>query len=196
MNAVTAAAPASANGNSGHGSRDHAIVAWLHAEGPKTASEIAARFAIKQPQDAMVRLRANGLIETTGVKRLPAGATTGRPGAEYRALKRQPQASSTGARVDGATALSEAAGGLEGHTRDAAAASAAAEDAHELRRADERQDDADPAPATTAQEQLVLRYITALITTIERASILRTEPPPAHVFDRIERLLGIHDAAA
>lgn len=47
----------------------------------------------------------------------------------------------------------------------------------------------------TVHEHLVVRYIGALITTIDRASILRAEAPPEHVFDRIERLLEIRDGA-
>lgn len=43
----------------------------------------------------------------------------------------------------------------------------------------------------TVHEQLVVRYVSSLISTIDRASVLRAEAPPEHVFDRIERLLQI-----
>lgn len=60
----------------------------------------------------------------------------------------------------------------------------------------DRTDDTTPAGALTVHEQLVVRYITALINSIDRASILRDAPAPEHVYDGIERLLRIADGAA
>jgi hypothetical protein len=51
----------------------------------------------------------------------------------------------------------------------------------------------EPDEDATAFEWLTARYVTALIASIERASVLRAEAPPEHVFDRIERILGISE---
>jgi hypothetical protein len=51
----------------------------------------------------------------------------------------------------------------------------------------------EPDEDATAFEWLTARYVTALIASIERASVLRGEAPPEHVFDRIERILGISE---
>ena len=174
--------------------RDQVIVDWLRAEGPKTAREIATRFAIGQPQDAITRLRTRGLIEKTGVKRLAAGIKSGRPGAEYRATETQPRGCEPSAvRKDP----------VPGPKRELQVGSAARDTVAPPQESRPESEHAggpvgDPAPhePLTMREQLAVRYIAALVNSIDRASILRGDPPPMHVYDRIERLLAIQDTAA
>jgi hypothetical protein len=48
----------------------------------------------------------------------------------------------------------------------------------------------------TVHEELVVRYIGSLIDWVGRSAYVRDDGPPEHVFERIERLLGIQDGAA
>jgi hypothetical protein len=52
------------------------------------------------------------------------------------------------------------------------------------------------AAPITVHEQLVVRYVSALIGWVERSAHVRDQGPPDHVYDRIERLLQIQDGAA
>jgi hypothetical protein len=199
VNAPAAPAPASDAEERLVGAwRDQAVVEWLQAEGPKTAREIARQFAIKQPQDIIARLRTRGLIEKTGVKRLAAGTKGGRPGAEYRAIDGQAETPHPVKQPTVAVmGSSEPADELELAARATRDTPAAASDTKvEPDNSNDRADDTAPAGTTTVYEQLAVRYLSALITSIERASILRNETPPAHVFDRIERLLQLQDGPA
>jgi hypothetical protein len=63
--------------------------------------------------------------------------------------------------------------------------------------------DEEPAPdfvihesRITIHEQLVARYVGALIDWVARTAYVRDDGPPGHVYDRIERLLQIEGGAA
>lgn len=198
------------------------IVAYLTEHGPASAPQIsqALRANAGSVSAAIRTLRENGMIARDGHAPSPAG---GRPQVVYCAVTPILRAPDSQARTGDAEAEQPAAaaqpqvlpGPGEASSGDAAdarpersqtgttttGAEAAGREAAAPTQPAPVGDTADTAGAPvsvdelTAREQLALRYVRALITQLERASILR-DPVPEHVYDRVERLLDLGPSAA
>jgi hypothetical protein len=57
-------------------------------------------------------------------------------------------------------------------------------------------DEIEPAAPMTVHEQLVVRYLGALIGRVERAGMGGISEPPEHIYERVERILQIEGGAA
>lgn len=196
------------------------IFEWLYAEGPKTIAEIKDHFDLTPnvSKADVAQLRVEGRLERTGTER--QGPRGGRPSTEYRAVLREGPAEEPPVPDE----LLGAAGEIVDRDGEEKSIGERIAERYDLdltidptpygdrpgasertRRISEEvrlelegsapEDEPVIAPITV-HEQLVVRYITALIGWIERSSIVRDQGPPEHVYDRIERVLQIQDGAA
>jgi DNA-binding Lrp family transcriptional regulator len=192
--------------------RDESVAEWMRDEGPKTTPEIREHFGLSNSTavDVVKRLRARGLIERTGTERAAQGRG-GRPAFGFRAVEPR-EAEPAGANPSGAEGAQPKSESPTVGEPEPPLVLTAEQASAEVRRQDGTGDEqetethvgnareiyvenqpphGEPTENATAYEWLTARYVAALIASIERASVLRAESPPVHVFDRIERILGI-----
>lgn len=154
--------------------RQAEIVDWLRENGPAIKSEIAAHFDLPAHivQHDISALRIAGLAQKTGKSR--QGPKGGRNSEEFCAAEHAPPPPEPKPDVQ------EVVREVEREVQEVVPAPASAPDSSGI----------------TVQQQLTVRYLTVLIGWIERSSIVRDQGPPEHVYDRIERLLGIQEGVA
>jgi hypothetical protein len=205
--------------------RREEIFEWLYAEGAKTIAEIKDRFELSQAlaRAAVDQLRVEGRLQRTGRER--QGPRGGRPSAEFEAVEPagvvgEPEtpASALGAggdevdddgrattiseeiayrRDNGLTIPAEPFPDREGATEETRRIGAEIDAELGRAYAEEDQDAAHAAPdGLTVHQELTVRYVASLIDWVSRTAYVRDDGPPEHVFDRIERLLGIEDGVA